>query len=145
MSIRAAQQQDWQSIAALLAAASLPTDDLTSSSLSMFTVCEGADGVLGAVALEVRDPRNAMLRSLVVGQGLRGTGIGRSLVADVEAHARSQGIRTLYLLTDSAESFFAKLGYHCVDRALAPESIRTHAQFQTLCPASAAFMHKVLA
>lgn len=144
MTIRAAHQNDWQAVAALLAEASLPADDLTSSSFPMFAVYERTGGVLGAVALEVRDPENGMVRSLVVAEELRGTGIGRALVADVEARARSLGLRTLHLLTDSAESFFTKLGYQRVERALAPASIRAHAQFQALCPASAAFMQKVL-
>jgi amino-acid N-acetyltransferase len=145
MSIRAATSSDWNAIRQLLAAASLPTDDLTAASTSMFSLHATNEALRGAIALEPRDARNGMIRSLAVSAEARSQGIGQALVAHVEAAARDTGFETLYLLTDSAERFFARRGYARIDRAVAPECIRTHEQFRSLCPASAALMRKVLA
>lgn len=139
--IRAARADEWEAIKQLLASASLPTDDLTPASISMFSVYENDSRIGGAIAIESRG-QDGLLRSLVVAPSSRHAGIGRSLVAHAEGAARAQGFRALYLLTDSAAEFFAHCGYEKRERAVAPESIRTHAQFSSLCPASAAFMYK---
>ena len=98
---------------------------------------------LGIVGLELSPPYG-LLRSLVVDARARRRGVGSRLLAHAEAHARSRGVRWLYLLTTSAEAFFAARGYAFVDRSEAPQIIRFSTEFTTLCPASAAFMVKHL-
>lgn len=144
MSIRAGAPADWKAISELLRAASLPVADLTPASTAMFTVYERDNQIVGAIALELRDATNAMLRSLVVAPHLRRAGIGAALTSSIESSAAELGIQVLYLLTDTAEIFFAKRGFMRSDRALAPPSISSHEQFRSLCPASAAVMRKAL-
>ena len=144
MNIRVASPTDWDAIVALLQSASLPVADLTPTSTSLFAVCERENGIVGAIALEPRDEASAMIRSLVVAPELRRSGIGVALTEAIESQAIDRGIHVLYLLTDSAEKFFANRGFARIDRALAPVSISSHPQFRSLCPASAAFMCKVL-
>jgi N-acetylglutamate synthase-like GNAT family acetyltransferase len=85
-----------------------------------------------------------LLRSLVVRADARGTGLGSALVAHAESHARSEGISTLYLLTTTAERFFAARGYVAAERAAAPATIRDTREFADICPISSAFMQKCL-
>lgn len=144
MNIRVAAPTDWNAIVALLQSASLPVADLTPASAPLFAVCETEDEIVGAVALEPRDETSAMIRSLVVAPALRRSGIGAALTSAIESQASERGINVLYLLTDSAEKFFANRGFTRTDRALAPLSISSHPQFRSLCPASAAFMRKAL-
>jgi amino-acid N-acetyltransferase len=59
--------------------------------------------------------------------------------------ARANGIRDLWLLTTSAEAFFAKHGFEKADRSAAPPAIAETSQFRDLCPATAALMHLPLA
>jgi amino-acid N-acetyltransferase len=74
----------------------------------------------------------------------RTSGIGAALVAHVESHAWQQGVRSIYLLTTTAERFFEHVGYRRVERDEAPSSIRSTREFASICPASSAFMTKQL-
>lgn len=101
---------------------------------------EAPDAVVG---LELHGA-DALLRSLVVSPDRRAQGLGRMLVEHVEAHAREHGVVTLYLLTTTAERFFLSNGYVSTPRESAPPSIRSSAEFASLCPASSAFLSKRL-
>ena len=127
----------------LLAEAGLPTEDL-GDALPHFLACGPADHPTGVVGIELYG-FDALLRSLVVAPVARRDGRGRALVEAAESHARSLGVRRLYLLTQSAERFFLRCGYEVVERAQAPEGIRASREFSALCPASARFMGKTLA
>ena len=127
----------------LVAAAGLPTEDLADADLSYFFGYGSREKPIGVVGLEVFDGE-ALLRSLVVESSERGAGGGRMLVAAAEEHAHSQGVRSVYLLTTTAERFFERLGFRRVDRDSAPATIRATREFASLCPASAAFMVKRL-
>lgn len=98
---------------------------------------------MGLVGLELYG-REALLRSLVVRQLERGKGLGLALVRHAEAYAASRGVRSMYLLTLTAETFFQRLGYARLDRSAAPASIQRTSEFASLCPASSAFMMTVL-
>jgi N-acetylglutamate synthase-like GNAT family acetyltransferase len=63
----------------------------------------------------------------------------------MEEHARSEGVRELYLLTTTAEGFFAGLGYRSIPREQAEAVLAGTTQFSELCPASARCMVKTIA
>jgi amino-acid N-acetyltransferase len=85
-----------------------------------------------------------LLRSLAVVDEMRGQGHAGALVAHVESFAKKNGVHSLFLLTNTANQFFAHLGYQPIPRSQAPASIRHTAQFAGLCAASADFMAKTL-
>jgi amino-acid N-acetyltransferase len=128
---------------ALLSAADLPTSDLTEEHCRDFFYTGPAESPTGLVGLELLGDV-ALLRSLVVTPGDRRSGAGSALVDHAERHARAQGVRTLYLLTTTAEEFFAKRGYERTPRDGAPPAIRATREFSGICPASSAFMSKKL-
>ena len=66
------------------------------------------------------------------------------MVQVMELAIRAEGLRTIVLLTQTAESFFAKRGYALTPREQVPEPIRQTAEFRSLCPATAACMSKAL-
>jgi len=117
--------------------------DLDRALLEHFFFIGTASAPIGLVGLEVCG-EHALLRSLVVAPSARTGGAGSALVERAEAHARWQGVRNVYLLTTSAEDFFARRGYVRVGRETAPESIRSTHEFADICPASSAFMVKDL-
>jgi amino-acid N-acetyltransferase len=88
--------------------------------------------------------QDALLRSLVVAPGSRGTGLGGALAEQAERYARAAGMRSIFLLTTTAEQFFAHRGYARATRESAPAAIRTTREFADICPASSAFMVKPL-
>jgi amino-acid N-acetyltransferase len=48
------------------------------------------------------------------------------------------------LLTETAETFFRRLGYEAIDRHYVSEDLKQSAEFRALCPASAVCMTKSL-
>ena len=97
----------------------------------------------GLVGCEIYG-NDGLLRSLAVTHDNRGSGTGSALVEHVEAYARKQGVRVMYLLTTTAEEFFARRGYSPVDRNQVPDSIRSTSEYCDICPASSAIMVKHL-
>jgi amino-acid N-acetyltransferase len=126
-----------------LRAADLPIEDLTDFHLQHFFIATSMGSAVGLVGLELHG-RDALLRSLVVDRHARTKGIGTRLVDQAEAHARICGIESIYLLTTTAERFFAHRGYARIERNIAPESIRTTREFSSLCPTNSALMLKHL-
>ena len=127
----------------LLAACSLPNADLSAPKLQHFFGCGAQSDPRGVVGVELYGDV-ALLRSLAVAEGVRGKGCGKRLVQEAEQYAGGNGVKRLYLLTTTAEAFFRSLGYAAVNRESVPESIRTTAEFSTLCSATAAVMAKDL-
>lgn len=93
---------------------------------------------VGAGCLEFTDD-SALLRSVVVEPDERGAGYGRALVEallDRSADA-SETATTAFLLTTTAEDFFADLGFERVDRDRLPSDVRATRYFSDRCPSSA--------
>lgn len=127
----------------LLVECDLPTSDLKSHHFAHFLGCGTAEALQGIVGLEIYGSV-ALLRSLAVAKEARGSGCGQALVTGAENYAKEKGVRELYLLTATAERFFARLGYAAAERDTAPEQIKCTNEFSDLCPDSAAFMMKKL-
>ena len=128
---------------ALLQEQGLPVSDITGEHLEHFFFV-GSDGSPTAlVGLELYGT-DALLRSLVVAANVRRKGLGATIVDHAEQYAASKGVRSIYLLTTTAEAFFKRLGYERVERSNAPPSIERTREFAGLCPASSAFMLKSL-
>jgi len=140
--IRPATAADLPGIRQLLEGKRLPTADLEHS-LPVLFVAQDGPMLVGAGGFEVHG-ESGLLRSVVVADRLRGTGLGRALVESVEAAARQRGLRELVLLTETARDFFARIGYVDIARESAPEAIRSSAEFRSLCPQSARCMSKRL-
>jgi len=127
----------------LLAACQLPYADLTLSHLAHFMAAWDGSQMAGVVGLELLGDV-ALLRSLAVPAEYRGRGIGSQLTRKAEAYARSHGVEVLYLLTTTAEGFFARRGYSVVGRDTAPPALQETTEFRSLCPDSAVCMVKHL-
>ena len=136
LELRAARAADLTVVLELLDACGLPTSDLTEALLASFCVADEAGRVVGVTGLEVFD-KCALLRSLAVATEHRGNGLAARLVDWCEAEARRQGAETAYLLTTTAADYFRARGYTDVPRDAVPRAIAGHAQFRSLCPASA--------
>jgi len=133
-----------QAVRTLLRECHLPVSDLSDSHLEHFFARRNGDALEGVVGLELYPPY-ALLRSLAVGAAARNRGIGHSLLEEAERYARSRAVAEIYLLTNTAERFFARAGYERIARETAPAAIRATQEFAALCPASAALMRKRLA
>lgn len=143
MIIRPGASEDFATVTAWLRAAELPAADIDEAHMTNFLVAVIDDAPAGIVGLEQYE-NTGLLRSLVVDPAARSGGIGRRLVAALEANSKSLGVEELWLLTIDADAYFASLGYTIIERDAAPDSIRTTTEFSKLCPGDAALMMKKL-
>jgi amino-acid N-acetyltransferase len=141
--IRPAGPADEISIQRLLALSDLPREDI-SRHLETFLVAEIRGSPVAVVGLESCGDSTGLLRSLAVAPELRGEGLGTSLCDRIMTVARRTGIERLYLLTTTAERFFARLGFVPVERTRVPASVQATLEFKNLCPASATCMERRL-
>jgi amino-acid N-acetyltransferase len=139
--VERASLPEWRVVTTLLSSTGLPTDDLTDDLVSTFLVLRDNGIVRGAVGLECHG-EIALLRSLVVQEEFRGHGRGAQLLNAAETLARELKVRSIYLLTTTADAFFARWGYKRVNRDDVPDEIRTTKQFSALCPSTAVIMVK---
>jgi len=103
-----------------------------------------ADGVVvGCVALELYG-RVALLRSLAVEPTWRRRGLGRDLVQAVLTAAHAARVTRVYLLTDTAEAFFARFGFERVARERVDPAVLVSEEFTHACPQTTPVMRKVL-
>jgi len=137
--IRAAEASDLAGVRALLLEANLPPDGLEDQFGPRYAVAEAGGALVGAAGVEVHGVFG-LLRSVVVAPALRGTGLGRALVADRLAWARRERLSAVFLLTTTAPDFFATLGFERTARESAPEEIRRSREFASVCPGSSVLM-----
>ena len=138
-----AEPRDEAAIKQFLENNGLLHQDIEPGNLKHFLLAKDGPEIAGVVGLEIKKG-DALLRSLAVAEGYRKKGLATGLVEKIENHARTLKIRTLYLLTLTAEDFFAKRDFQRTARSSAPAGIQKTAEFRGLCPASAAFMTKRL-
>ena len=138
--IRAATSDDLAGVERLLTQSGLPLDGVQEA-LSSFAVAEHEHAIVGVAGLEVCC-NNALLRSVAVAEEWRSHGLGRALVTRVIADAEARGIRALYLLTTTAESYFPSFGFQRISRDRVPADIQETKEFQSACPASATVMYR---
>ena len=140
--IEVAGAGDGPAIAALLREAGLPHGDFAAHVAHFLVARDECGAVVGAVGAEGAESggEEALLRSLVVAPHLRGAGLGGRLVAELERRAVAWGVRRWWLLTTTAEVFFAARGFRVVERCAAPETIRATGQFSGGCSRSAVCM-----
>ncbi len=136
--IRPAQAADLDPVLALLVAARLPAAGVRAA-LGHFTVAEAAGDVVGTAGTEPCGPC-VLLRSVAVLPVWRGQGVGTALVEAALAAARRKGARTAYLLTETAEAFFARHGFRRLPRDAAPAAMRASTAFMSQCCSSAVCM-----
>lgn len=103
---------------------------------------EGAR-VTGCAAVE-RYGAAGLLRSVAVAQERRGSGLGMRLTTAALELARQRGVRTLYLLTETAAGFFPRFGFHPIARGEVAPAVRASVEFTSACPDTALAMVKEL-
>lgn len=141
--LRQATPDDWGAVQNLLLASGLPVDDLCAEKLEGFLIADHDNMTVGLIGLEIIGTVG-LLRSLVVEESARSTGLGGKLIGSLESAAEAAGIAELWLLTIDAERFFQRHNFEIVDRITAPDEIIQTDEFSGLCPDTAHLMRKTL-
>jgi len=82
----------------------------------------------------------SVLRSVAVRKSLQGKGLGMLAVAAAIGRARAEGGHRVSLFTETAPSFFERLGFRNVDRSELPEPVRSSSHAAEECAATAVAM-----
>ena len=140
--LHTARPADCESIRRLLVASALPVDGAPDDAEAFYVATHGGR-LVGCAGLELH-AGDALLRSLAVAPEFRGRALAGRLCREVELRARELGARRVFLLTETAEAWFAKRGYRRIERAAAPAGIAASREFAAVCPAGAALMEREL-
>jgi len=138
-----ATPSDGPGVERLLAASGLPLEG-AAEALSLGVVARDGDEVVAAAAIE-RYGDAGLLRSVVVEPGRLGMGLGQDIVAAAEQLARDDGIKELYLLTETAIDWFPRLGYEVTARGEAVAAVGESIEFTTVCKDTGVPMRRTLA
>ena len=129
-------------IVALLEKCDLPFEDCNEHLENFSGIISGRQ-LVAIGALQIKGSV-ALLRSIAVLPENRGQGLATLMTQHLLGMARSKHVRELYLLTETAELYFARFGFSLVERDSVPDAIKTTQQFETLCPDSAQVMRLYL-
>lgn len=141
--LRPVAAADLDTVTQLLQQCELPVDGVADQFEDGWIVAEedgGNGGSIVAVAGVEVYGAHGLLRSVAVAPHVRGRGIAQSLVDDRVEWARARGLRGIWLLTTSAEAWFAARSFEPVARDVVPSSIRRSAEFADVCPDTAVAM-----
>jgi amino-acid N-acetyltransferase len=141
MNIQAISENQYSEIIDLLNRNNLPVSDI-SAETKLFALIDN-NAIIGSIGLEVVN-KYALLRSLCVDEKHRNKGAAILLVNFIEDYARELNLKSIYLLTTTAEHFFSNREYKIVERESVPEPISQTSEFKSVCPASATIMKKDL-
>lgn len=140
--INKAEPEAYATVVALLRAAGLPTEDLKRD-LEHFWIADATGIAIGVIGMDLYAPYG-LLRSMTVLPEYRNKGIASRLVDQVEQTAIKLGLSELYLITNTAESYFSKKGFQLITKAELPASVARSEEMNGLCPASAVIMRKII-
>ena len=124
----------------LLKSENLPTDGITDD-LENFLIAIENNVVCGAIGMEIYG-KYALIRSLVVKNDSRNEGLAGRLILNVEDHAIKHEVIALFLLTETASTYFNKKGFNEIARTEVPIEVQQSIEFRYLCPQSAIVMKK---
>lgn len=142
MIIHKATEQARGAIKELLQSQKLPAEDLPGV-LDDFYVATEHDQLVGLIGLE-RYGFDGLLRSMVVHPAYRNRQIAERLVQQLEDSAKASGIAAVYLLTETAETYFSRKNYQTINRGEVPPRLMQSSEFSHVCPVSATVMKKEL-
>jgi len=129
-------------IIALLSSVKLPTNDLPAPLKNFLVVIDNGE-LVGVIGLEVYGSYG-LLRSLAVHPGFRNKNIAGKLVEQIEKLTVAEGLKSIFLLTETAQNYFSRQGYHIINRSEIPAEIQQSSEFSHVCPQSAIAMKKDL-
>lgn len=119
----------------LLERSKLPRAGVADHIESVLVAREGIR-IIGCVGVEIYGTAG-LLRSVAVDIAHRGLGLGIQLTETALDLAKKRGVKTLYLLTETASDFFLRFGFKKISRAEVDRAVTGSAEFTGACPDTA--------
>ena len=131
--LRQATADDLTKVQELLVSRGLPTAGVENNIIHFLLATSKNNELLAVIGME-RAGSNGLLRSLVTDPNFCKRGIAAELVNSVLAVARKQGVKNLYLMTQTAEKYMKRFGFKTIERQKIPENLLKQSELTTVCP-----------
>jgi amino-acid N-acetyltransferase len=138
VAIAAATNADLPAVLDLLQRTKLPRAEIERHVPTILVAREG-ERIVGCAAIEPYGAA-ALLRSVAVEPSSRGLGLGQQLTRAALDLARARGVKSVYLLTETAAEFFPRFGFRTVARKEVDPGVQRSVEFTGACPDSAIAM-----
>ena len=142
ITIGAAREADLEPIKDLLRELDLPTAGVDEH-WRTFLVARDKGRIVGCGGCEAYQVA-ALIRSVAVRPEYQRHGLGRRIVRQLLDRLASRGLREFYLLTTTAEDYFAKRGFKRIDRDEVHPQLLASRELQDACPSTAVVMRLVM-
>lgn len=133
---------DLDGIKRLLVSSLLPSRDVGAAN-QRFIVASENGRLLGCAGLQVAG-QDGLVRSMAVHWTRRNAGLGSKLHQRLLFEAVLAGVRTLYVVTTTAEDFFAGHGYRKVEAREVPPELRASEEFAAFVPGGGSAMSRTV-
>jgi len=137
-SVGPASGGDFDAIKRLLQASLLPSRDV-GEGRQRFIVASEAGRIIGCAGLQVAG-EVGLVRSMAVHWTRRNAGLGSRLHERLLLEAVLAGVRTLYVVTTTAEDFFSRHGFVKVAAAAVPAELQASEEFTAFVPGGSSVM-----
>jgi N-acetylglutamate synthase-like GNAT family acetyltransferase/protein-tyrosine-phosphatase len=141
-SIGPASGGDLDAITRLLVASLLPSRDV-GGARQRFIVASENGRLLGCAGLQVAG-QDGLVRSMAVHWTRRNAGLGSRLHQRLLFEATLAGVRTLYVVTTTAEDFFAGHGFKKVAASAVPPALQASEEFTAFVPGGSTVMSRAV-
>lgn len=131
--IRQADKNDFPAIRELLLTNNLPLIGVEKH-IEKFIVAGQTDliGVMGAL----HEASKGLIRSFAVVASSRKSGVGLALLQTMMEQLKQQGVKEIYLLTETARDYFKKAGFTETTRDEMPQNLLKESGLDQACPCS---------
>ena len=141
--VEPAKTHDLPALEQLLQRSNLPVEGLQKI-LDSTLVARQNGSLIGVIGLE-RYGDAGLVRSFAVAKGWRGQGVGRDLGQALLQRAQADGVKKVYLLTNTIQELAARNGFREIPRAEVPVTVRESVEFGLNCCTTAVTMERRLA
>lgn len=125
-------REDYDALSSVLAHNTLLAGELAGDNRKFFAFVDEDGWKVAVGSLEIHGDA-AILRSFLTTSCHHGQGLCGTMLEELAACARREGVKTLYLFTDDDEDIFSKFGFMPCEVRTAPDILRDSAQFTAMC------------
>jgi N-acetylglutamate synthase-like GNAT family acetyltransferase/protein-tyrosine-phosphatase len=143
ISVGPASGGDLDAIKRLLVGSLLPSRDV-GGARQRFIVASENGRLIGCAGLQLAGP-DGLVRSMAVHWTRRNAGLGSRLHQRLLFEAQLTGVRTLYVVTSTAEDFFAGHGFKKVAAGAVPPELQASEEFTAFVPGGSTVMSRAAA
>ena len=127
-------EEDLEGIFQLLEIVNLPTEGVEEN-FENFFVIRSNNMIIGCIGLEIFG-QDGLIRSVAIHPSLQKQRLGHRLVLRIQKYSIEIGLKRLYLLTETAESFFTRFDFKIIPRHQINSNIKQSIEFTKLCTAA---------